>query len=228
MVFKDLTDYIGLCYNHYKQLSIDFNAIYSGFLASSAQIDGCLKFFCGFPSALKIVDPVMGDNGKPYQTYTKELCSRMNELTEIADIITPNLTEAAILLEEEYPLDGRLDIATAQNWLMRLCKRTPTVIITGAVIDGEVCNIGLERTSSELKRVNYQHIPVHYPGTGDIFASVLTGSILCGNNLYTAIERATEFARKSVALTYAANGNSDNESRNGVLFEKLLSQLTEF
>jgi len=126
MVFKDLTDYISLCYQHYKSLNLEFDAIYSGFLASSAQIDCCFEFFrgsegdAGFSNALKIVDPVMGDNGKPYKTYTKELCSRMNELVSIADIITPNLTEAAILLDEDY--SPNLNQETAQEWLKRLCE----------------------------------------------------------------------------------------------------------
>ncbi|MCL1789386.1 MAG: pyridoxamine kinase [Oscillospiraceae bacterium] len=221
MVFRDLTDYIGLCCNHYKKLEISFDAIYSGFLASTEQIEGCLRFFKEFPSALKIVDPVMGDNGKPYQTYTKELCARMSELTGIADIITPNLTEAAILLGEDFPANGKLNHTTAYNWLERLCERTPTVIITGVCVDDKVCNIGLERFSREIHCVDYQHIPVHYPGTGDIFASVLTGAILNGHDLRTAISRATRFARKSVELTYKTGG----ESRNGVMFEKLLSEL---
>jgi pyridoxine kinase len=228
MVFKDLTDYLDPCYAHYKTLGIEFDAIYSGFLASSAQIDGCLKFFRGFPSALKVVDPVMGDNGKPYKTYTKELCSRMSELVGIADIITPNLTEAAILLGEDFPDSAALTPKTAQDWLKRLCEHAKIVVITGVTVDNQVCNIGLDRELGDIKRVDYEHIPVHYPGTGDIFASVLTGAILSGADLQTSIRRATEFARKAVKVTYQANGEvggNSESTRNGVMFEKLLPQL---
>ena len=98
VVFKDLTDYIVPCYRQYKNLGIEFDAIYSGFLASSEQIDHCLEFFDGYKGALKVVDTVMGDHGKLYKTYTKELCGRMKELVSVADVITPNLTEAAMLL----------------------------------------------------------------------------------------------------------------------------------
>jgi pyridoxine kinase len=223
MVFKDLTDYITPCYEHYKSLNIEFDAVYSGFLASAKQICGCLEFFHGFDKSLKVVDPVMGDNGRPYKTYTKQLCGRMGELTRIADIITPNLTEAALLLGEDY--SPSLTAARAQDWLKRLCEHAAITVITGAVIDGRVCNIGYNRESGVHSRVNYEHIPAHYPGTGDIFASVLTGAILQGDDLQSAIERATRFAGESVKVTYRVGG-SDYESRCGVMFEGLLGGLS--
>ena len=102
VVFRDLTDYIKPALEHYKSLDIDFEAVYSGFLGSEEQVDSCLEFFKSYPNALKIVDPVMGDNGKAYRTCTKSLQSRMKELVEVADVITPNLTEASMLLGENY------------------------------------------------------------------------------------------------------------------------------
>ena len=223
MVFNELSDYLIPCCEHYLSLGIDFDAVYSGFLASSAQIDGCLHFFNNFSNALKIVDPVMGDNGKPYKTYTKEMCKRMSELVRVADIITPNLTEAAMLLEESYTPE--LSENEAKGWLKRLNEHTPTVIITGVVIDGNIYNIGIDKSGAFYK-VKYEHIPAHYPGTGDIFASVLTGKILlCDNhnlsNLQAAIKNATEFARLTVKTTYEFGG----EPRNGVMLEKLLPKL---
>jgi pyridoxine kinase len=229
MVFRDLTDYISESYEHYRSLGIEFDAVYSGFLASSAQIDCCLRFFRGYKNALKTVDPVMGDNGKPYKTYTPELCARMNELVRVADIITPNLTEAAILLGEDYRTDK------AVEWVKRLCELAPTVIITGAVIDGSYCNIGYD--GKQLVRCDYEHIPAHFPGTGDIFTSVLTGAILeggkggkmgergkMGENIQSALTRATEFAREAVRVTHAAGGGAEAH-RNGVMLEGLLKSL---
>ena len=93
-VMRDLTDFMKPALEHYKKMDMKFDCVYSGFLASSEQIDHCLEFFEAFPDALKVVDPVMGDGGKAYKTYTKELCSRMVELVKVADIITPNLIEA--------------------------------------------------------------------------------------------------------------------------------------
>jgi len=89
------------------------------------------------------------------------------------------------------------------------------------MIGDNVCNIGLDRESGVLQRINYEHIPVHFPGTGDIFASVLTGSLLQNDDLPTAIKRATKFARTSVKVTHEAGG----ECRNGVMFEGLLHKL---
>ncbi|MCL1880723.1 MAG: pyridoxamine kinase [Oscillospiraceae bacterium] len=229
MVFKDMTDFIKPCYKHYKDLGLNFDAVYSGFLASATQIDSCLDFFMGFSDALKVVDPVMGDNGKPYKTYTKELCERMSELCKIADIITPNLTEAAIILGEEYtPV---LDRKTATNWLLRLSEIAKCVVITGVRLvenpyDDAVFNIGLERGQNSPLFVEYKQLPVHYPGTGDVFASVLTGALLKelqGRNLKKAISQATEFAGAAVEITYKAK----TEPRNGVMFERVLNRLCQ-
>jgi len=218
MVFHDLTDYISPCYEHYKTLGIEFDAVYSGFLASAEQICGCLKFFRGFDNALKVVDPVMGDNGKPYKTYTPQLCRRMSELVRVADIITPNLTEAAILLGESYT--PSLTRETAVNWLTRLCEFAKIAVITGVVIDDRYFNIAMERGVEPIF-ADYEHILAHYPGTGDIFASVLTGGLLGGCDLQSAVENATRFARKTVAFTYESGG----EPRNGVMLEGVLGEL---
>ena len=98
MALEDLTEHISDCYEHYKRLGLQFDAIYSGFMTSPKQVDSCLKFLDGNPDALKVVDPVLGDNGKPYSTCTPELMRRMKELVEEADVITPNLTETCMLL----------------------------------------------------------------------------------------------------------------------------------
>ncbi|MCL1866383.1 MAG: pyridoxamine kinase [Oscillospiraceae bacterium] len=232
IVFKDLTDFISPCCSHYKSLGIEFDAVYSGFLASAAQIYGCLDFFSGFANTLKVVDPVMGDNGKPYKTYTPELCEKMSELVEVADIITPNLTESAILLGEDYRESLTTD--SVKDRLKRLCEKSKAAVITGVVIadiaDGEkdfkVCNAGYERESGEFIFVEYEHIPTHYPGTGDIFASVLLGATLSGDNLRTAVKRATDFARKAVVFTHEVGG-AGYQNRDGVMFESLLGQLLQ-
>ena len=117
-VWRDMSDYLSPCCKHYKNLGIEFDAIYSGFLASVGQVDSCLQFFDSFKTAKRIVDPVMGDNGERYKTYTDQLIARMQELVRKADIITPNLTEAAMLLGEDYP--ESLDEDTARRWLERL------------------------------------------------------------------------------------------------------------
>lgn len=222
IVIRDLTDYIEPTLSQYKKIGIEFDAVYSGFLATTEQIDHCLKFFSEYSGSLKIVDTVMGDHGKAYRTCTPELCRRMNELVDIADVITPNLTEAAMLLGEEYPLE--MTAATARSWLARLCERVRIAVITGVPLkDGTTVNIGCDRNSSGFWRIDWDYVPASYPGTGDIFASVLTGSLLKGDSLPIAMNRATEFSQIAIKNTYSYG----TEARNGVMFEQVLSWLSD-
>lgn len=172
VVLRDLTDYIAPALEHYKRLSEDFDCIYSGFLASIGQIDHCLEFFASYPNALKVVDPVMGDHGKAYKTCTKELCSRMSELVAIADIITPNTTEAAMLLGEK-PAEFGFSTQQIKSWLVRLSEKGLKIIVITSVdlAGGNKCNVGYDKQHSTFWKVPYTYVPVNYPGTGDVFSS---------------------------------------------------------
>lgn len=222
VVIKDLTDYISPALAQYKKLKIEFDAVYSGFLASAEQIDHCLEFFTAYKDSLKVVDPVMGDRGKTYRTYTEELCRRMGELVDVADVITPNLTEAAILLGEQYPVE--LTAGAAKSWLARLCEKVKIAVITGVPLtDGVIANVGCDREHGGFWRVDCDYVPASYPGTGDIFASVLTGSLLLGESLPIAMDRAAAFTQIAIKNTYSYG----LEPRNGVLFEPSLRWLSE-
>ncbi|MCL2696775.1 MAG: pyridoxamine kinase [Oscillospiraceae bacterium] len=216
---NDLTDFIPRALKKYKELGINFDAVYSGFLASEKQIDHCLDFFKSYPGSLKVVDPVMGDHGKVYSTYTPELCARMCELANIADIITPNVTEAAILLGEEYR--QTLDLETAKCWLRRLGERASAVVITGVrLTDESVVNICTGKNDRAVVECDY--VPQDYPGTGDIFTAVLTGGLLRGEELHAAVDRATSFTQTAIRATYLRAATP----RNGVVFEEFLPMLT--
>ncbi len=219
LVLRDTTDFISPCCKHYKELQVHFDAIYSGFLASEEQVDCCLEFFESFPAAIKIVDPVMGDDGVPYKTYTKGLIERTKELVTHADIITPNLTEAAILLEEAYP--PFLTEAQLRNWAERLCKKSKSVVITGIPMEnGSFVNASLDE-KDDFRIYSWDRIPVSYPGTGDIFAAVLTGSIVNGKSLSEAVEAGAKFCTLAIKATY----ESGEPARNGVEFERVLGHL---
>lgn len=219
-VFRDMTDFITPCRKHYQKLGIAFDTIYSGFLASEEQVDACLGFFEAFPQAKRVVDPVMGEDGERYQTYTQGLVDRMKELVHAADVITPNMTEAAMLLNEPYT--RILSEKQAKTRLERLCKMTKAAVITGIELDtGEHSNMCLDGETGEFTRADWEPLPVSYPGTGDIFASVMTGRLILGDRLPDAVRAATEFARRCVEVTMS-NGQP---TRNGVEFERLLGTL---
>lgn len=224
VVLKDMTDYIPEALGHYLSAGISFDCIYSGFLASQEQVSHCLEFMDSFKGALRVVDPVMGDGGKRYKTYDAELCRRMGELVRAADIITPNLTEASILLDISYPTSP-LTVGELKQMLVKLSAKGPgTVVITGAVMaDGEICNVGYDREHSAFWRVPYEMIPRSYPGTGDIFASVLTGGILLGDSLPIAMTRATAFCEYAIKTTFGYGA----PVREGVMLEKCLPMLAE-
>lgn len=221
---RDLTDYILPALEHYRRLNEQFDCVYSGFLASKDQIDHCLEFFQNYSGALKVVDPVMGDHGKPYRTCTPELCKRMSELVAIADIITPNITEAAILLGE----NPSAEVYTAQeikSRLVRLAEKGPEIVVITSVVlaDGTKCNVGFDKKHSTFWKVPFEYIPVNYPGTGDLFSSVLVGSVLKGDSLPIAMNRATCFLELVIKTTYSYS----SEPRNGVMLERCLSWLIQ-
>ena len=221
-VIRDLTDYIEPALRHYKSLGIDFEAVYTGFLGSEEQVDCCLEFFKEYPSALKIVDPVMGDNGKPYRTCTQELHRRMKELAAAADIITPNITEAAMLLDEAYPA-APLTRSEAKSMLLRLSQMGPKrVVVTGTELaEGGLSAAGYDGENSSFWYVPCEYIPVNYPGCGDIYASVLIGAELSGASLPIAMARAGDFAELCVKTTYSYG----SDPRYGVMLESVLGKL---
>lgn len=222
--FRDLTNYIRPALEHYKRLNLEFDCIYSGFLGSVEQIDHCLAFFHAYPNALKVVDPVMGDHGKPYRTCTADIRARMAELVSEADLITPNTTEASMLLGEPFPTQPMTQ-ATAKSWLLRLCRLGPKfVLITGVeMADSVIANIGYDSERGAFWRVDCDYVPASYPGTGDIFASVVVGSILSGDSLPVAIERATRFLELAIKTTFGYG----TDTRYGVMFERSLAWLTQ-
>lgn len=224
-VIRDLTDFIKPALEHYQKLGTEFDCVYSGFLASSEQIDHCLEFLNSYPNALKVVDPVMGDGGKAYPTYTKEMCSKMSKLVAVADIITPNLTEAAILLNEEYPT-APMRNSEAKSWLVRLSKQGAKIVVITSVnlADGGMSTIGYDKENNSFWKIKNDYVPAHYSGTGDMFASVLIGGLLKGDSLPIAMNRATAFTELTVKTTYSYQ----TPWTDGLMLEGQLPWLTSY
>ena len=223
VVLRDLTEYINPALDHYKRLGIEFECVYSGFLSSASQIDHCIEFFSAYPEALAVVDPVMGDHGKPYRTITDDMRSRMAEMVSHADVITPNLTEACMLLGSEY-IHQPLTASQAKSMLARLGERGPErVVITGVTLaTGEFANVGYDRRHNAYWKATSDFIPASYPGTGDIFAAVLTGSLITGDSLPMAMERATRYVELTIKTTFGYS----SDPREGVMLERTLEWLT--
>ena len=167
-----------------------------------------------------MVDPVLGDNGTLDPTQTPEMVEAMSRLVGQADIITPNLTEAAFLLGETY----RPDISREglRDQLRALAAMGPSaVVITSAPAarPGNTATVAYD--GRRFWQVEVPHMNAFYPGTGDAFASVLTGSLLQGDSLPVAVDRAVHFVYLGIQATYGY----DTPHRDGVLLERTLPSL---
>ena len=223
--FRDLTDDLAPMIDHWKKLSLRFDAIYSGYMGSAKQIDIVRGFIRDFQHSdqLIMVDPVLGDNGKLYHSFSPEMVEKMKELVCDANVITPNLTEAALLLDEPY--SENLSEAVLKDWVLRLSAFGPqTVIITSAPVTdrrGKTSVVAYNSTDNRYWKVVCDYLPTSYPGTGDAFASVITGSLIQGDSLPIAIDRAVQFISIAVRATFGYN----YQPSEGILLEKVLSSL---
>lgn len=223
--FLDMTDELPKVAAHWKSLELDFQAIYSGFLGSERQIaivEAFLREFRG-TDTVAVIDPVMGDHGKVYRTYTPAMCAGMVRLAESADVITPNLTEAALLLGVPY---GELPGGEAgcREIVERLSlDGRRSVVLTGAStapeLTGAMC---FDARTGRTEAVQTRRVPQEFHGTGDVFASVLTGALVRGATLPDAARQAVDFVRACAERTAKAG----IPMREGVEFEPLLGLLT--
>lgn len=224
VAFCDFTDHMADFYRHWQEEKITFDCIYTGFLASAQQIDVVSTFIDTFAATepLIVVDPVMGDEGKLYSVYTGTLQEQMKKLIGKANVITPNYTEACFLLGEAYEPDKVVPDALRQ-WLIRLTAMGPSKAVITGIPDkaGKIINLAYDAHDKKHSEASGQHIPVRYPGTGDIFAAVLTGALLQGKSLEQAIRQAADFVSLCVAITYQAGG----PTREGVMLEQALPVL---
>ncbi|MBQ9844559.1 MAG: pyridoxamine kinase [Oscillospiraceae bacterium] len=216
----------GFCFDslqHYSRIGVKFDCVYAGFLADQSQIKLVQQAFGDNPSALKICDPVMGDNGKIYSSVTADIMAGFKTLCHSSDIITPNTTEAFALLDKNIEKQI-FTLQEAQQLVQELKdKYGCAVVITGIKLEnGNVICCGTEKTADTPFTVQCNYIPVHFPGTGDLFCAVMTAEILGGAVLEAAVEKAARFVEKCVANTYT---DKDVDTRFGVEIEQNLKYL---
>ena len=201
---------------HYRDLGLEFDCLYTGYLGGEAQVALAEKAFAYWPAAKKIVDPVMGDNGKAYSTVTPTLIDRMRALCQQADLILPNATEAALLLRKDG-LPAAFDEAGAQALADELVQLAPQAVVTGLPLGKYIGCAGAGREQFVIKKL---HIDRSFPGTGDLYGAVLIGSLIQGNALSAAADNAAEFVSLAIQQTPAGQ-----DPRFGVWFEPLLPRL---
>ncbi len=224
--FRDLTDDIAPVASHWQSLQLSFDAVYTGFLGSFRQIDIVSDFFGRFGTAdnLILVDPVMADNGKLYAIFPEDFPQGMRRLCAKADIIVPNLTEAALLLGEPYR-EGPYEKEYIENLLSALSDLGPAqVVLTGVAFDDT--RLGAAAYDRRTNRVSYafaDRIPGYYHGTGDVFASVLLAALLSGEDISEAVKTAVDFTVGSIKRTKEAK----TDIRFGVNFEQGLLDLAQ-
>lgn len=207
LYFEDLTGAMEKIARHWESLNITFDAIYSGFLGNEAQIGLLADFIARFKSArtVTLIDPVFGDDGAFYSSCNETLARGMAGLCAHADIITPNLTEACFLTGNSYLNTETLPREEALAFIGRLLAQltdlgAKRVVITGIPLAGEtplVCTAALDRTGTALDPspifITVPRIPVSYPGTGELFASVLLGKLLNSADFAAALSVASHF-----------------------------------
>lgn len=229
----DFTDRMDNFTEQWKQMEVSFDGIYSGYLASEGQIEKVLHFLEIFEreNTLYLADPVMGDDGNQYHMFNREFLRGMKELTCRATLITPNVTELCLLAGEEY--SSLVAYRQQKDYVKRVqdicekllvrAKRPQTVIVTGIIREKDQKEYvgSLAVTEKESTYMETPYTGMSFSGTGDLFASVICGSLVRGSSVREAMEKATDFLQAAI---------EDASQRrlplnHGVPFEKYLNRL---
>ena len=218
----ETTDYIQGVFPGWRELGFSFDAIATGFMVSARQA-ALIADYCREQVAsgtVVFVDPIMGDEGKLYNGVTTEAIDCMRRMVAVAHLIYPNYTEACYLTDTPYSEEG-VDKAGARRLIDGLRKiGSRSVLITSIHVDGQPSVVGYNEDDNEYFSLPYTEIPVHFPGTGDIFSAVLIGNLLEGKELKLCTRKAMDAVYRLIDL------NKDNEDKNrGIPLEKYLDQL---
>ena len=221
--YRDLTEDMQPITEHWKSLDICFDAIYTGFLGSFEQLDLVTKFFETFKTKdnLILVDPVMADNGELYKIFSPEFATGMRKLCEKADIIVPNLTEAALLIGESYD-PGPYARSYIESVLKKLSALGPQkIVLTGVYLnDEELGAATYDAVKGEIAYCFEKRIPGYYHGTGDVFGSALLAAIMNDFPLNEAAGIAVRFTASAIRKTALAG----TDIRFGVNFEQTIPE----
>lgn len=212
-----LDDYL----HAWKGIGVEIDAVYSGFLGAAEQVDRIRDLYTTYPQALRVVDPVMADHGKIYPTYTPELVAAMAQLAEGADILTPNLTEAAIILEREWT-GADISESDVRDTIRALRERGAKNVVLKGIEHGDgLIHNYVWGDSVEFTETTNAKLPYMLHGTGDLFASALLAAVMTGRDLAKATQVAADFTADAMIVSAK---QPDFENR-GVSFEPLLGKI---
>lgn len=213
-----LADYLAA----WRGIGVEIDAIYSGFLGAPEQVEIIRDLYETYPDALRVVDPVMADHGKVYPTYTSELCQAMAALACEADILTPNLTEAAIILGREWTGTDISDEEATEIVDALIAKGAKNVVLKGIQREGQneirnfVGGIGFETFE-----VHNEFVPYMLHGTGDLYCSCLLAGIMAGKSLHEAAWFAGTLTRDAIHVST----KQPHFQERGVSFELLMGKV---
>ena len=223
--FDDYTEKMGEFIHKWKELELTFDGIVSGFLGSEAQIEIVMDVIRQFgqEDTKVIIDPIMGDHGETYATYTPAMCSRMKELVGLGDLVTPNLTEACILTGREYREEGwhRADLLAMAEEILKMGPSG--VVITGVKEGAYLTNVIAERDRGAAFCRSLR-IGRERPGTGDVFSAIVAAEAVKGSSLTDAAKKAARFVKRCILKSEEL----DVPVQNGVCFEEVLAELIKW
>lgn len=210
--FCDLTRALDPYLAHWESLGERFDAVFTGYLGSEDQLQTALRLLAlKKPDGLVLVDPVMGDDGIKYSAVPENMPELMRKLVSMADIITPNLTEACLLTGARYDSVTCADIPELARSLQKLGPKK--VVISGIRQNDRVVTVCRDGESVYIDEQSY--VEASYPGSGDVFAAVLLGKLLGGADLRSAVSDAAGF----VGLCLRESVKRQSPRREGILFE---------
>ena len=218
----ETTDYITGVFPVWRDLGFSFDAIATGFIASERQA-GIVSQYCREEAAngtVILVDPIMGDEGKLYNGVTASTINSMREMVGVAHLIFPNYTEACYLTDTQY----QAECATEEETRLLIDRLreigAKSVLITSMLVDGQHTVAGYNHEKDEYFLLTYDEIPVHFPGTGDIFSAIVDGHLLRGDSLKDSARMAMD------TLSHWIEVNKENVDKNrGIPLERHLGDI---
>lgn len=233
--FDDYTSHMRDYIKVWGELGLTFDGLYCGFLGNEEQIDIVREFVEMFRPPLFLLDPVMGDHGRAYSSITEMHVQKMKELLPLADIITPNITEACLLTGTPWK-DGEWTMQELSGLCERLadiCQQesvSSSEASVGTVSGASIVITGIRQGDSLVNflwddgvytTVSTPIAGASRPGTGDIFASILAADAVRGETLLSSVQKAANF----VGLCITGSEKAGTPVQEGVVFEKYLAAL---